>query len=312
MVVKILIAEPIHEKAIQMLKDAGFQVDLEYNLSYEDLKRKVQDYQVLIVRSRMKVTSEVINAAPNLKVIGRAGVGLDNIDLESAQKRGIKVLSTPEASSVAVAENVFALLLSLFRKIPIADRGMKEGKWLKHELMGFELRGKRLGIIGFGRIGREVAKRAKAFDMHILVYDIVDVSEVASKLGVEVAPDLPYLLRNSDIISIHVPLTPETYHMIGKNEISMMKDGAYLINTSRGGVIDSKALFEALKSGKLAGAGLDVFESEPPKGLDAELVKLENVIATPHISASTFEAQEMIGIVMAEKIIETFRGESKA
>ncbi|MEM1524979.1 MAG: hydroxyacid dehydrogenase [Nitrososphaerales archaeon] len=306
MKVKILITEPIHEKGIQMLKDAGFQVDLKYNLSYNDLKREIQDYQAIIVRSRTKITDEVMGLALNLKIVGRAGVGLDNIDLESAQRRNIKILTIPEASSVAVAENVFALLLSLFRKIPIADRSMKEGKWLKHELMGLELRGKKLGIIGFGRIGREVAKRAKAFDMHVMVYDIIDISEIANKLGVEVAPNLSYLLRNSDIISIHVPLTPETYHMISENEISLMKQGAYIINTSRGGVIDSKALFNALKSGKLAGAGLDVYENEPPKDLEAELVKLENVVATPHISASTIEAQEMIGVMLAEKIIDFF------
>jgi D-3-phosphoglycerate dehydrogenase len=198
------------------------------------------------------------------------------------------------------------LIISLFRKIPLANSSMKEGKWIKKKLLGKELRGKTLGLVGFGRIGREVAKRAKAFNMHVIAYDVTDIRNIASKLDVEVAPNLQYLLRHSDIVSIHVPLTSETYHLIGKEEISLMKDGAYLINTARGAIIDGKALLEALKAGKLAGAALDVYEVEPPKDWELDLAKLSNVIATPHIGASTKEAQEMAGVLIAQKVMRAF------
>lgn len=307
---KILVTDPIHEEGLKMLCDAGFQVDLAYGISVDELVEKIKDYDVVIVRSRTKVTREVIEAGEKLKVIGRAGVGLDNIDLKAAEKHGVKVLSSPEAPTIAVAELVFGLLLSLSRKISYCDRMMKEGKWVKREALGFELKSKILGIIGLGRIGREVAVRARAFDMKVVYYDVYrPSSEIEESLGVEFR-EFSDLLRESDIITIHVPLLPQTYHLIGEKEFALMKDGVILVNTSRGAVVDTKALLEALKSGKVAGACLDVFEHEPPaEDWELELIKLPNVIATPHIGAMTIEAQRKASVILANKIISLFKGE---
>jgi len=306
--VRVLVTDPVHEDGIRMLVNEGFHVDLKYGIGHEALKSIIGSYDVLIVRSRTKVTREVIYNASKLKVIGRAGVGLDNIDLKAAKERGIKVLSTPEAPSVAVAELVFGLILALARRITICDRGLKEGKWLKHEAMGFELKGKTLGIIGLGRIGREVAVRARAFGMNVIYYDIYrPPPEVEEKLGVKFM-EFRELLSKSDIITIHVPLTPETRHMIGEREFSIMKSSAILVNTSRGAVVDTKALLNALKNGRIAGACLDVYEHEPPReSWEIELIKLPNVVATPHIGAMTIEAQRTASTLLAEKIINYFR-----
>ena len=236
---KVLICDPIHKDGIRILREAGLEVDYMPKIGREELKKVIAEYDGIIVRSRTKVDAEVLSRAVRLKVIGRAGVGVDNIDVREAERRGIKVLRTPEGPSVSVAELTVALMLCLARMIPYADRAMKEGRWVKGELMGVELRGKKLGIIGFGRIGYEVAKRARAFEMEILVYDVLldklmdRVREVGAK-----GCTLEELLRESDFISIHVPLTPETRHMIGERELRMMKETAYLVNTSRGGVID--------------------------------------------------------------------------
>jgi len=298
---KVLVCDLIDPEGIELLKEFGFEVLLEPEISMEDLKRKVAEYHVLIVRSRTKVTKDIIDAGKNLKIIARAGAGVDNIDVEYAEKKGIRVVCTPEAVATAVAELTMGLILSLARQIPMADRAMKEGKWIKKEIVGWELQGKTLGIIGFGRIGQRVARLAKAFGMKIIACELNSVSEhLLKELDVEIVP-FEELLKKSDIITLHVPLTQKTYHMIGKKEIEQMKNGVYIVNTSRGSIIDEKALFEALKNGKIAGAALDVYEKEPPN--DFSLIKLPNVICTPHIGAQTLEAQKYASIIVAQKII---------
>jgi len=297
---KVLVCDPIHEDGIRILKDAGFHVDVNPNISYEELKGKVRDYDVLVVRSRTKVTREIIEAGEKLKVVGRAGAGIDNIDVEAAKEKGVKVLNAPEAPAIAVAELTIGLLLSLARQIPRADSSMKEGRWAKKEFKGWQLNGKTLGVVGLGHIGEKVARLAKAFGMKILITKRTPPSpEILKELEAEFVP-LDELLRRSDIVSLHVPLTPQTHHMIGEREIQLMKDGAFIINTSRGAVIDEKALFKALKSGKLGGAALDVYEVEPPE--DYSLMKLPNVVCTPHIGAQTVEGQRAAATLLAQKI----------
>ena len=302
---KVLVCDPIHEDGIKILKDAGFEIDISPEISYEELKGKVRDYDVLVVRSRTKVTREIIEAGEKLKVVGRAGAGIDNIDVEAAKEKGVKVLNTPEAPAIAVAELTIGLLLSLARQIPRADSSMKEGRWAKKEFRGWQLNGKTLGVVGLGHIGEKVARLAKAFGMKILITKRTPPSpEILRELEAEFVP-LDELLRRSDIVSLHVPLTPQTHHMIGEREIQLMKDGAFIINTSRGAVIDEKALFKALKSGKLGGAALDVYEVEPPE--DYSLMKLPNVVCTPHIGAQTVEAQRAAATLLAQKIVNELK-----
>lgn len=301
---KVLICDIMDSEGISLLKQFGFIVINKPSISYEELKNYVADCDVLVVRSRMKVTKEIINASKNLKMIVKVGSGVDNIDVEYAGKKSIKVVSTPEAVTNAVAELTIGLLLSLARQIPKADYAMKEGRWIKDELKGWELNGKTLGIIGCGRIGRKVAQIAKSLGMKILVYDIDSTCEEFIKKIEGKLVSFEELLRKSDVITIHVPLTPQTYHMISEKEIQQMKNGVYIINTSRGAVINEKALFNALQSGKIAGAALDVYEVEPPK--DYSLIKLANVICTPHIGAQTMKAQKLASKMVAEKIIEFF------
>ena len=302
---KVLVCDPIHEDGIKILKDAGFEIDISPEISYEELKGKVRNYDVLVVRSRTKVTREIIEAGEKLKVVGRAGAGIDNIDVEAAKEKGVKVLNTPEAPAIAVAELTIGLLLSLARQIPRADSSMKEGRWAKKEFKGWQLNSKTFGVIGLGHIGEKVARLAKAFGMKILITKRTPPPpEILKELEAEFVP-LDELLRRSDVISLHVPLTPQTYHMIGEREIQLMKDGAFIINTSRGAVIDEKALLKALKSGKLGGAALDVYEVEPPE--DYSLMKLPNVVCTPHIGAQTVEAQRAAATLLAQKIVNELK-----
>lgn len=302
---RVLVCDPIHEDGIEKLKRAGFEVDVKPTISHEELKNAVSNYNLLIVRSRTKVTKEIIEAGKQLKAIGRAGVGLDNIDLETAEKRGIAVLNTPEAAAEAVAELTIGLMISLARNIPFADRAMEGGEWIKKKLRGWELRGKTLGVLGLGNVGERVARIAKAMGMKILITKRTPPKpELLRELEGEFIP-LPELLQRSDLITIHVPLTPKTHHMIGAKELQLMKDGAFLINTSRGAVVDEKALLEALRSGKLGGAALDVYETEPPT--DLTLMGLPNVVCTCHIGAQTKEAQKAASILIAEKIINSFK-----
>lgn len=297
---KILVSDAIAEEGIAKLREAGFEVEVKTGLKPEELIKVIPEYDGLIVRSATKVTREVIQAGKNLKAIGRAGIGLDNIDAEAAKERGIKVLNTPGATTISVAELTMGHMLALARHIPQATASLKAGKWEKKLFMGTELYGKTLGIIGLGRIGREVAKRASAFGMDIVAYDPYVREADVRDLGLKLLP-LEDLLQYSDYITIHVPLTPETKHMLGKREFELMKPGVRIINCARGGVIDEQALYEALVSGKVAGAALDVFEEEPPK--DNPLLKLDNVIGTPHLGASAEEGQLRAGVEIAEKMI---------
>jgi D-3-phosphoglycerate dehydrogenase len=294
-----------------MLLGANFIVEEKPEVSMEELQDIISTVDAIIVRSKTKVTKEIIDLAPNLKIIARAGVGLDTIDVEYAQSHDppIKVVNAEEAPSVTVAELVMGLIISLLRQISFADHLMKEGNWAKSRLSGMELRGKTLGIIGAGRIGIEVIKRAKAFEMNPIVFDISEEKlEKAKEFGAEVEPNLEELLGKSDIITIHIPLTSETKNLIDEGKIKLMKDGAFLINAARGGIIDEKALYNALTEGKLMGAGLDCYENEPQP--NAELVKLPNVVCTPHIGASTEEAQNAAAYIVAKKIIEYLESES--
>ena len=302
--VRILICDPIDPEGIEKLKKAGYNVA--FLMRREMLKKEIQECDVLIVRSRTKVTREIIESGKHLKLIARAGSGLDNIDLKAAEERGIAVINTPEASADSVAELTIGLMVALARKMILADSSMKQGKWLKKELMGFLLKGKKLGLIGLGNIGLRVARIAKAMGMKLLVTKRVPPSpELLKSLEAEFLP-LDELLRQSDIVSIHVPLSKETRNMIDAEEIGKMKDGAFLINTSRGEIVNEKALLNALRSGKLGGAALDVYSVEPPENL--ELIKQPNVICTPHIGAQTVEAQREASIRLAEKIIRFLHG----
>lgn len=312
---KIVILDPIHPDGIKLMKDAGLNVVEAFNVPLAKVEELVKDADVIVVRSRTKVTRSLIEAASQLKLIARCGVGLDNIDLKTAEERGITVINSPESSAISVAELTMGLILSLLRKIPLADRSMKEGKWLKRELEGQQLYGKILGLIGFGRIGQAVAERARAFGAKVIAYDIDNSKAIiAEKMGVTFlsGPNaLETLLKNSDIISLHVPLTDETKLLIGRREFDLIKPGSYLINTSRGGIVDEEALYHALKSGKLAGAALDVFGEEPPKM--SPLISLPNVICTPHIGSSTFECQLTNSTEIAKQIINFFnKGEKNS
>jgi len=281
---KILISDPIDEEAVKELKNYGELLE----------KGKESEADVIIVRSKTKADEDYINRAKNLKLIIRAGIGLDNIDVEYCKKKGIKVENTPEASTIAVAELVFAHMLAIARKIVYSTNTMKEGKWENKNLTGFELYGKTLGIIGLGRIGREVAKRAKAFGINILAYDPF-ITHSDYKLV-----ELQDLLRQSDIITLHVPLTEKTKNMFDEYAFESMKKGVVIINAARGGIIDEDQLAKYLKNGKVSFVGLDVYEKEPPEGLP--LLKLDNVVLTPHIGAQTIEARKRIGRSIVEKI----------
>jgi D-3-phosphoglycerate dehydrogenase len=304
---KALIAAPIHRDAIKMLEDAGIQVVYKEYPSEKELSELIVDADILFVRSKPLVTAEVISKAGKLKVIARAGVGLDNIDVKAAEARGIKVINTPEATSRSVAELTIGLMFSVARKIAYSDRKMREGKWVKKEAEGIELKGKTLGIIGFGRIGREVAAIAsKGLGMRVLYYDVYRASpEIERELGATFV-DLETLARESDVVSVHVPLTPETRWLVSEGLLRLMKKNAILINTSRGGVVDTKALIKALQEGWIAGAGLDVYEEEPLPP-NHPLTKLDNVVLTPHIGASTEEAQERAGVDAVRKVLELIK-----
>lgn len=299
---KILVADTIHEEGIKALRKFA-EVDVVTGLKPAGLIERIGGYDAIVVRSATEVTKEVIEAGKGLKVIARAGAGLDNIDVKVAEARKIKVLNAPEALTAAVAELVLGHMLSFSRHIPRSDAGMKAGKWEKKELMGTELRGKTLGIVGAGRIGQAVGYRAKAFLMDLLVYDVKQNAEFVQRTGAKHV-DLNTLLRNSDYVTLHLPLTPQTRHLIGGRELELMKSTAVLINTSRGEVVDEEALVEALRAGRIAGACLDVYELEPPK--DSPLLKLPNVILTPHLGASTHEAQREAAEIIAERIKEVF------
>ena len=303
---RVLICDSIDNSGIESLKKSGMVVDYQPEIKPDQLNSIAKDYDVLVVRSRTKVTKEIIGAsAPNVKIIARVGVGLDNIDIHEAESNGIRVINSPEAAANAVSELVMGLMLSLARSIPFADIETKKGKWVKTDLTGVELRGKYLGIIGVGNIGRNIGRIGRALRMNLIGYDIVPINkDFIREVGLIVA-DLNTLLESADFVTCHVPLTAETKKMFNIDKFSKMKRTAFLINTSRGEIIDESALYDALKNGRIAGAALDVFQTEPPT--NKMLLQLPNVICTPHIGAQTKEAQQLAAMVIAEKIIQTLR-----
>lgn len=300
---KVIVCDAIDEIGITILKKAGLVVDYKPEIEPDDLLTTVGESNVIIVRSRTKITKKVIDAAPSVKIIARVGVGLDNIDTEYAESKGIKVLNAAEAAMNAVSELVIGHMIALSRSIPKADEGLKKGRWLKKELVGSELRGKYLGIIGVGNIGRNVGRIAKCLRMNLIGYDIFPINQDYVREVSMIKTDLKTLLENSDFVTCHVPLTEKTKHLINSETLSYMKPTSFLINTSRGEIIDEKSLFTALNEKRIAGAALDVFEVEPPT--NTELLNLPNMICSPHIAAQTKEAQELASTVIAEKVIQT-------
>lgn len=303
---KVLIADQINEKGIAELEDVA-EVVARTDITPEELVNDIHDFEAIVVRSRTKVTREIIEAAPKLRIIARAGVGVDNVDVEAATERGVMVVNAPESTSITVAEHALGLMLSLARKISLADKSVKEGKWEKSAFMGMELNGKTLGIVGMGRIGSQVASRCKAFGMDLMAYDPYINQEAAAEIGVEIT-DLEGLLKAADVITIHVPLTSETKHLLAKEEMEIMKDTAFIVNCARGGIINEEDLYNAIKDGKIGGAALDVFEKEPPE--ENPLLELDQVVFTPHIGASTREAQRDAAIIVAKEIKEVLGGGS--
>ncbi len=305
--IKILVSDPLSQEGLKILKEEKrFSVDVRTELKPEELKKIIKDYDALVVRSATKVTKDVINAAAKLKVIGRAGVGLDNVDLEAATAKGIIVMNTPAGNTISTAEHTMSMILALSRNIPQANASTKKGEWKRSKFMGVELYNKTLGILGLGRIGSEVARRAVSFGMKILAYDPFLSREVAETLGIQIV-DSKDLFSRSDYITIHTPLTDETKHMISDKEFALMKKGVRVINCARGGIIDEAALVAAIKGGRVAGAALDVFEKEPLTA-DSELLKLDDVILTPHLGASTEEAQVNVAIEVSEIVRDALLG----
>ncbi len=294
---KVVVADKISDRGVQLLQEQpGWNIVL---TTKDTLNAEIADADALIVRSATKVTAELLDRAKKLRAVGRAGVGVDNIDLDEATKRGVLVMSTPGGNAISVAEHTFALLLALARQVPRLDKAIHEGRWEKSSAAGTEVRGKTLGLIGLGRIGSEVAVRAEAFDMRVLAYDPYISEAAAHEISVELVP-LEKLLAESDFVSLHTALSPATQNLINAATIQKMKKGARVINTARGELIDEAALADALRSGKFAGAAVDVFMEEPPT--NSPLVGLPNVIATPHVAGSTAEAQEEVGTQVAVQI----------
>ena len=279
--IRILISDKLAEEGINILKAVkAFEIDCKFGIKHEELKSIIKNYDALIIRSGTEVTADIIEAADRLKIIGRAGVGLDNVDLKAATKKGIVAMNTPGGNTTSTAEHTMSLILALSRSIPQAYVSLKSGKWERSKFMGIELYGKTLGIVGFGRIGSTVARMAKAFGMKILAFDPFISAEAALKMEVELV-DFKALLQRSDFLTVHTPKSEDTSHLISQKEIALMKKGVRIVNCARGGIIDEQALAEALKSGKVAGCALDVFEEEPLAS-DHPLLKFENCISTPH------------------------------
>ncbi len=303
---RVLVSDPLAEEGLEILKKA-VDVDVKTDLKEDELLRIIGDYDALLVRSSTEVTAKVIEAGKRLKFIGRAGVGVDNIDMDAATRKGIIVANAPEGNTLAATEHTMAMMLSLARNIPQATASLKKKEWKRSKFMGVELNEKVLGIVGFGRIGRELAKRAIAMDMKCVAYDPFISKERAAQLGVEMM-SVEDLFRVADVITVHTPLIAETKHLVNAKSIATMKDGVRIINCARGGIIDEKALYDAVRSGKVAGAALDVFETEPPG--ESPLLTLDQVIVTPHLGASTVEAQVNVAVSVAKQCIEVLNGGS--
>jgi len=298
----ILVSDPMSEEGLRPLLNSDEIVCVQRHVDEEE---NLEKYDALLVRSGTKVTAEVIEKMTNLKIIARAGVGVDNIDIDAATKRGIVVINAPDGNTISTCEHTFAMIASLARMIPQANQSLREGKWERKKFLGMELYKKNLGIIGFGRIGSELAKRARAFGMNLYVYDPFLTDERAKEFGVT-PRTLDEVLENADIITVHTPLTKETKGLIGEHNLNKTKKGVLIINCARGGIIDEQALYKYLQSGHVAGAAFDVFENEPPG--DHPLLQLDNFIATPHIAASTKEAQLNVASQVAEEVLEFLKG----
>ena len=304
---RVLICDPIHSDGLVILRGAGFQVDDQAGIDKAKLVELIPNYEIAIIRGRTKFDAGIIKSARKLRIIGRAGVGLDNIDVEAAKAAGIRVWNTPSAPSTSVAELTVGLILSLLRKIPLADQEMKAGRWIKNQLMGEELQGKRVGVIGrAGRIGNEVSRiLTVGFQAEVLGYDVIKPRGVPG-LSYEFTESIEELLQKSEIVTIHVPYTPQTHHLLDAKRLGMMRRGSYLINTSRGDIVDGTSLLELLRQGQLAGAGLDVFHLEPPVDeWEKATVSLPNgvTVATCHIGAQTYQTQRKESVELAQKIV---------
>lgn len=304
---KVLVADNIAQAGIDILKQTpGIEVQVKTGLSPEELKSCIGGYEGVIVRSATKLTADVLAAAESLRFIVRAGAGVDNIDLAAAGAKGITVMNTPGANSIAAAEHTFALLLALCRNVVPADRSVRKGEWERKRFVGTQLAGKTIGIIGLGRVGKAVAKRAVTFDMKVIGYDPYVRARKLAHAPIEVVNNLEQLLSRADFVTLHVPGTDETRGMIGEKEFALMKPGMRIVNCARGGVISEKALAQALEEGRVAGAALDVFEKEPPA--DSPLLKFAQVVLTPHLGASTKEAQQTVAIQAAGQLLDALQG----
>ena len=302
----VLICDQVNTTLKEILEKNGLKVTYEPEITPEQIAEKIGTFEVVVVRSRTKITRELVEKANKCQIIARVGVGLDNIDQDAAKEKNIRVINAVEGAITAVAELVIGLMLSMAREIPRADREIRNGNWIKKELMGSELKGKYLGIVGLGNIGKRLGRLARALNMNIIGYDVTPIDDEFSKEVGLMKADLDTLLSSADYVSFHVPLLDSTRHMINAEKLKMMKNTARIINTARGGVIDEEALYNSLKEGSLAGAALDVFEVEPATG--NKLITLPNFIATPHMGAQTKEAQLLAANIIAEKIIQILRG----
>ena len=300
---RVLIADKLESAGIELLKSAGLEVETRLGLAGAELAAVLREFDAAIVRSQPKITAAVLESPGRLRAIARAGVGVDNIDVPAATRKGIVVMNTPGGNTVSAAEHTVALMFALARKIPAADAAMKAGGWDRNKFVGTQLTGKTLGVVGLGRIGREVARRAKGLDMTVVALDPFVTAAKAAELGFETAANLDELLPRVDFLTIHVPLSAETKSLVGSRELGMMKKSACVLNVARGGIIDEAALAEALKAGTIAGAGIDVFTTEPTTA-DNPLIKAPNVVLTPHLGASTFEAQENVAVEAAQLIAD--------
>jgi D-3-phosphoglycerate dehydrogenase len=299
---RVLVSDNISDKGVELLRKAGFEVDVKVGMSPDELKAAIPPYHGIVIRSATKVSAEIIEAAENLRVVGRAGSGLDNVDKPAATKKGVVVMNTPGGNTITTAEHTIALMVALARNIPQATASMKSGKWEKKKFMGVEFFNKTLGIVGLGQIGSQVAKKARGMEMNVIAYDPFLSEEKAEDMGIRKG-SLEEIFRESDFITLHAPLTKETKNLISKKTIKMMKPGVRIINCARGGIVNEQDLYDAIESGKVAGAALDVFEQEPPPE-DHPLFTLDSVICTPHLGAATGEAQENVAIAVAEQIVD--------
>lgn len=300
---KVIVTDKIADEGVKLLIDEGYDVKEAWDTPKDELPNIIGDYDAIVIRSATKVKGDLLEAAKNLKVIGRAGIGLDNVDLETCKKRNIVVRNTPNATTDTVAELALAYMFALARPIVQATNTMKNGEWAKKQLKGHELGGKTLGVIGCGRIGTALAQKANAIGMNIIGCDVVEIHEACIDQC-----EMEDVLANADYLSLHLPLLPETKHMISKDEFAQMKDGVCIINCSRGGTVDEKALYEAIVSGKVRGAAIDVWEEEPISyEFSKKLLEREEVLGSPHIGAQTAEGQERAGVQVAEAVIEELK-----